>query len=101
MQDTRKDVGIFSANCDSHTLLSGVLASQYWSQLSVPLFEIEEGESSLNSALFQWLSSDSVQAVDSLMRNNTKCVSAAPHRVQFGSCTGRLITCNSQVVQIK
>lgn len=96
MQDTRKDVGIFSANCDSHTLLSGVLASQYWSQLSVPLFEIEEGESSLNSALFQWLSSDSVQAVDSLMRNNTKCVSAAPHRVQFGSCTGRLITCNSQ-----
>merc|ERR1712117_724562 len=96
IQDTRQDVGIFSANCDNHSLLSGVLAQPYWSHLTVPLFDTEDQEASLSDLLFQWKLSDSAQAIDSLMRNNTKCVSAAPHRV-FSSCTGRLVTCDSQV----
>jgi len=93
LEDTRPDVGLFSANCDSHTLLSGVLTPHYWTRLTVPLFD-QEQESSLSSLMFRWSQSLPSSAVDSLMRNNTQCVSAAPHRV-LASCTGRLITCNS------
>ena len=69
MQDTRKDVGIFSANCDSHTLLSGVLTPHYWSQLAVPMFDQDQDQSSLNRLLFSWRLSDSSHAVDALMRS--------------------------------
>ena len=93
IQEKKKEVGIFSANCDSHSILSGVLAKPYWTQLTVPIIDQEVQESSLNSLLFKWRLSDSVQAVDSIMRNNSNCVSAAPHRV-LGTCAGRLITCN-------
>jgi len=93
IQEKKKEVGIFSANCDSHSILSGVLAKPYWTQLTVPIIDQEVQESSLNSLLFKWRLSDSVQAVDSIMRNNSNCVSAAPHRV-LGTCAGRLISCN-------
>ena len=88
----RSSVGLFSPNCDSHTVLDGVLARPYWSSLSVPLFNTEteaEAEAELSSLLTSWREAGSGQAIDSLMRNNSHCVSAAPHT----SCRGRLVTC--------
>ena len=63
---------MFSANCDSHSLLSGLLARPYWSSLSVPKFEDNSTSASLNELLFQWRLSDTSQAIDSLMRNNSQ-----------------------------
>lgn len=68
----RTDLGVFSANCDSHSLLSGLLARPYWSSLSVPKFEDNSTSASLNEMLFQWRLSDTSQAIDSLMRNNSQ-----------------------------
>ena len=84
----RSTVGVFSPNCDSHSLLSGVLAGPYWSSLSVPLLD-SQTEVGLNSLLQRWGEAGSGQAIDSLMRNNTQCVSPAPHT----ACSGRLVTC--------
>ena len=87
----RSSVGVFSANCDSHTVLDGVLARPYWSSLSVPLLNTEtQSQTDLSSLLASWREAGSGQAIDSLMRNNSQCVSAAPHT----ACSGRLVTCS-------
>ena len=83
----RPNLSVFSPNCDSHSLLSGLLAAPYWSALTVPLVD-SQTESGLSSLLLRWREGTEGpgQAADSLLRNNTHCVTAAPHT----ACSGRL-----------
>lgn len=92
MMARRPSLSVFSPNCDSHSVLTGLLAAPYWSRLPVPLVD-SEAETGLSSLLLRWRDGgdggEPGQAVDSLLRNNTHCVSAAPHT----ACSGRLSTC--------
>ena len=90
MMARRPGLSVFSPNCDSHSVLTGLLAPQYWSALQVPLLQ-SGAETGLSSLLLRWRdgAGEAGQAVDSLLRNNTHCVSAAPHT----ACSGRLATC--------
>ena len=85
-------VGVFSANCDSHLVLAGVLAQPYWTRLAVPRYEAEQEAASLSSLVASWGRGEAAVAVDSLLRNNSACVTAAPHR-RHGACMGRLASC--------
>jgi len=97
MMARRPGLSVFSPNCESHSLLTGLLAAPYWSGLAVPLLD-SEVETGLSSLLASWRDGgeggEPGQAVDSLLRNNTHCVSAAPHT----ACSGRLARCRQSAL---